>query len=78
MTDRELLEQYVDENSHAAFAAIVDRYVGLVYSAALRQVREPALSEDICQAVFLILARKAKSLQPGVILPGWLIRTTHL
>ena len=39
MSDFELLQQYARENSQAAFAALVERYVSLVYSAAQRQVR---------------------------------------
>src|SRR6185436_10093653 len=75
--DLQLLRTYAENGSEDAFATIVQRHLGLVYSAALRQVRDSHLAEEIAQVVFVILARKAGSLRDGTILSGWLFRTTR-
>ena len=75
--DLALLRDYARNHSEDAFATLVSHHVNLVYSVALRQVRDPLLAEEITQAVFIILARKAGSLGEKTILPGWLCRTAR-
>ena len=75
--DIELARQYAVHQSEEAFETLVSRYLGLVHSSALRQVRDPQLAEEITQTVFIILARKAGSLGSKTILPGWLYKTTR-
>lgn len=76
--DAELLEQFARNQSEAAFAELVERYIGLVYSTGFRKTDNPQQAEDITQAVFIILARKAGSLGPKTVLPGWLYHTARL
>ena len=75
--DMDLVREYATRQSEPAFETLVSRHVNLVHSAALRQVRDPHLAEEITQIVFILLARKAAALSPKVILPGWLYRTTR-
>ena len=71
--DQRLLRQYGAEGSEAAFETLVARYVNLVYATALRRLDGDAhLAQDAAQLVFTDLARKARSLPPGVVLAGWL------
>ncbi len=74
----ELLRNYAQQGSEEAFAEVVRKHVNLVYSVAFRQTGMAAQAEEITQAVFVILARKAASLRPKTILEGWLHETTRL
>ena len=76
--DITLLRQYAEGNSEAAFAALVERYVNLVYSTALRRAGTPEAADEITQAVFILLAKKASAIGDKTILSGWLYHTTQL
>jgi RNA polymerase sigma factor (sigma-70 family) len=76
--DSELLRRYAEEGSEAAFAELVRRRIGLVYSVALRQTRgDRHRAEDATQAVFTDLARKARPLAARPILAGWMYRSAQ-
>jgi RNA polymerase sigma factor (sigma-70 family) len=76
--DIELLREYVRGNSETAFETLVARHVNLVYSVALRKTGNAHAAEEITQAVFIILAKKARGLSPRTILAGWLCETARL
>jgi len=78
MDDRSLLRRYAENNSDEAFATLVEQHLPLVYSVALRAVGNPHHAEEITQAVFIILAKKAKSLRHENALSSWLFQTTRL
>ena len=76
MGDWERVRQYVTEGSQDAFGQLVREHLPMVYAAAMREVRDEHLAEDVGQAVFLVLARRAESLKPPLRLAGWLFRVT--
>ena len=76
--DNRLLREYVEGGSEEAFEALAGRHINKVYSVALRHTRNPNQAEEITQAVFVILARKARSLLRHTSLSGWLFETARL
>ena len=76
-TDLEILRRYTRQQAEDAFAELVRRHLGLVYSAALRQVRSPQLAEEVTQSAFVDLARNAPGLKPDTILTAWLYQVTR-
>src|SRR5688572_15017061 len=76
--DSELLRRYAQTGAQDAFAELVRRRVGLVYSVALRRTHgDRHRAEDATQAVFTDLARKAAALSHLPVLAGWLYRSAQ-
>lgn len=78
MRDEVLLEGFAKRGDATAFRQLVERYTPVVYAAARRQIRDVHLAEDVTQAVFVLLARKAASIRDAGTLPAWLISATRL
>ncbi len=75
MTDHELIGQYRtgDESArHAAFAELVSRHSRWMYSSACRLVGDPHTAEDVVQAAFIVLAKKANAVPTHIQLAVWL------
>ena len=77
LEDRQLLQRFVRDNSQEAFSALTARYLNLVYAVCRREIGDADAAEDVTQAVFLVLARKAPSLGRNVVLSGWLFQTAR-
>ena len=77
-SDKELVQEFAENNSEAAFSELVSRYINLVYSVALRYTGNAEDAQDVTQAVFIILAKKAGKLRERTVLTGWLYETTRL
>lgn len=75
-SDVEILKQWAASGNADAFAELVRRYAPLVYSAALRVLRNSADAEDVAQQCFLELALRPPAIRST--LAGWLHRlATH-
>jgi RNA polymerase sigma factor (sigma-70 family) len=75
--DAQLLRRYAEENSQAAFTELVERRLGLVYSAALRRCGNAHLASEVAQRVFTALARQAPKLTHHTVLTAWLYTATR-
>ena len=74
--DRDLLRRFI-AGDEAAFSELVQRHAGLVINVCQRVLRQSNDAEDAFQATFLVLARKAKSLEWQDSIAGWLHQTAR-
>jgi RNA polymerase sigma factor (sigma-70 family) len=77
LSDIELLDAYASQRSEDAFRELVVRHVDFIYSAAMRQLRDPHLAEEATQSAFIALAGKAGQLRRQTVVAGWLHRAVH-
>ncbi len=71
-SDSELLAEYVRAGSREAFTELVARHRDWVHSVAVRRVHDEHLADDVTQAVFIVLARRARGIKEGTVLSAWL------
>lgn len=73
VSDVALVQRVVD-GDEAALASLYDRYSGVVYSVALRVLRDANAAEEILQDIFYRFWRQASSFDPTRgTLAGWLL-----
>ncbi len=71
-SDRELLSRFTAWEDEAAFDALVERYAPLVWSVSWHVLGHQQDAEDAFQQTFLVLMRKAASIDNGESLGSWL------
>jgi RNA polymerase sigma factor (sigma-70 family) len=72
LSDRQLLERYIASRDETAFAALVGRHGPMVLGICRQLLGDAQLAEDTFQAVFLVLAQKARSIRDPELLGNWL------
>jgi RNA polymerase sigma factor (sigma-70 family) len=74
LEDRQLIVDLLGNKREIALAECVRRYGQMVKRSARRITGDEHLAEDVCQAVFFVLVRKAASLTNMNLLGAWLYR----
>lgn len=77
LTDAQLLDRFIRQRDEAAFEVLVWRHGTLVLNLARRLLRQVCDAEDVFQATFLTLARKASAIRRGTSLSSWLYKVTY-
>jgi RNA polymerase sigma factor (sigma-70 family) len=77
LPDRELVRRFADRRDEAAFAALVGRHGGMVLGVCRRVLGNEADAEDVFQATFLVLSRKAATLANKDAVGPWLFGVAH-
>jgi RNA polymerase sigma factor (sigma-70 family) len=70
--DQQLLEQFLADRDEAAFAALVQRHGSMVLAVSRGALHHQQDAEDVFQATFLVLARKAHTIRRQQSLSSWL------
>src|SRR5262245_48929086 len=76
-SDRELLRRFADRRDEDAFATLVGRHGPMVYRTAQRVLHSGPDAEDVFQATFLVLARKAGALAWQASIGPWLYQAAR-
>src|SRR5258707_6143109 len=72
LTDGYLLERFAAQRDESAFAALVERHGPMVLSVCRRVLHDLHEAEDVFQAAFLVLARRAGKLDKRGSVAPWL------
>lgn len=72
LTDGELLAHFVERGDKFAFEVLVRRHAPMIMGVCRRVLRNEHAAEDTLQAVFIVLLRKAASIQRPELLANWL------
>jgi RNA polymerase sigma factor (sigma-70 family) len=72
LSDVELLELYRSRRDERAFAALLARYGPMVLGVCRRALGHEQDAEDVFQATFLVLARRAADIRRGASVGNWL------
>jgi RNA polymerase sigma factor (sigma-70 family) len=77
LSDRQMLERFVEDRDEAAFEVLVARHGPMAFSVCKQLLRDPHDAEDAFQAVFLVLVRKAGTIRIEGSLGPWLYTVAH-
>ncbi len=75
--DQQLLDRFVRRREEAAFEALVRRHGSLVLGVCRRVLHNWHDAEDVFQATFLVLARKADSIGKQASVSSWLYQVAY-
>jgi RNA polymerase sigma factor (sigma-70 family) len=77
LSDAQLLHRFAQQRDEAAFEVLVWRHGTMVLKVAQRLLRQSVDAEDVFQATFLTLARKASAIRRGTSVGSWLYKVAY-